>query len=305
MVEFGELVTVNPWQAWPHEEHHFTPWLVQQENLDKLSAETDLPYLELIGREVREGSLRADIIARDIDDNRVVLIENQLGWADFDHLGRTLAYANAFNADVVVWIAGDFAPEPLSAFRWLNEHTTEGVHFFAIRIRVFRIGDSQMAPKFEVLERPNDWVREVRPAHQDGKLSDVQRFRQDFWEFYNRNHPGDMQRWRPGYRHKHAYIKLDGLVVGLAASQVEVGHYLSDLRSGKDPETRRRYDYVVGQFGEVWDRRSFEYCTNPENWGEMAGWLHSALEKYRELIAESAAAGNLEPQEQPMAPIEE
>lgn len=78
MAEFGELVTVDPSQAWRHEEHHFTPWLVQQENLDKLSKETGLPLLELVGREVREGSLRADIIARDIDDERVVLIENQL-----------------------------------------------------------------------------------------------------------------------------------------------------------------------------------------------------------------------------------
>lgn len=63
MVEFGELVTVNPGQAWPHEEHHFTPWLVQQENLDKLSAETGLPLLELVRREAREGSLRADVVA--------------------------------------------------------------------------------------------------------------------------------------------------------------------------------------------------------------------------------------------------
>ena len=63
MVEFGELVTVDPWQAWPHEEHYFTPWLVQQENLDKLSAETGLPPLELEGREMREGGLRADVVA--------------------------------------------------------------------------------------------------------------------------------------------------------------------------------------------------------------------------------------------------
>ena len=305
MVEFGELVTVNPSQAWPHEEHYFTPWLVQQENLDKLSEETGLPDMELEGREVREGSLRADVIARAVTDNRVVLIENQLYHADFDHLGRTLAYANAFNADIVVWVAGGFSPEHLAAFRWLNEHTKEDVDFFAVQVKVFRIGDSLMAPKFEVLERPNNWVREIRPAHQSGELSEVQQFRQDFWEFYNLNHPGDMQRWRPGYRHKHAYIKIDGLVVGLAVSQVEVGHYLSYLRSDKDPETQRRHSYVVERFGEVWDRRSFDYCTNPENWGEMAGWLHSALVRYRELIAESAAAYDPEPQEQPLVPTEE
>lgn len=302
MVEFGELVTVDPGQAWRHEEHHFTPWLVQQENLDKLSAETGLPLLELVGREMREGSLRADIIARDIDDERVVLIENQLGWADFDHLGRTLAYANAFNADIVVWIAGDFGPEPLSAFRWLNEHTTEGVDFFAIRIRVFRIGDSQMAPKFEVLERPKNFIRGTHSRIESRGLNDRQQFRQDFWEFYNRSHPGDLQTWFQGYRNRHAYIKIDGLVVGLAASQIEVGHYLSDLRTSKDTEVRRRYDYVVKRFPEKWDRRPFDYCTNPENWGEMAGWLHDALERYRELIAESATVETEAPE--PAQPAE-
>lgn len=250
MVEFGELVTVNPGQAWRHEEHHFTPWLVQQENLDKLSAETDLPRLELVGREMREGSLRADVIARAVTDNRVVLIENQLYHADFDHLGRTLAYANAFNADIVVWIAGGFAPDHLAAFRWLNEHTKEDVDFFAVQVKVFRIGDSQMAPKFEVLERPNDWVREVRPAHPSGELSERQQFRQNFWEFYNQSHPGDMQRWYPGYRNRHAYINIDGIFVGLAASQVGVGHYLVWARNNKDPETVRRHNYVIKHFPE-------------------------------------------------------
>ena len=214
MVEFGELVTVDPWQAWPHEEHYFTPWLVEQENLDKLSKETDLPRLELVGREMREGSLRADIIARSVADDRKVLIENQLGWADFDHLGRTLAYANAFNADIVVWIAGDFGPEPLSAFRWLNEHTIEGVHFFAIRIRVFRIGDSQMAPKFEVLERPNNFIREIRVQQESGESGRHAKFRNDFWMFYTQRHPGDLQ-LNSGYKGANVYLKISGLTLSI------------------------------------------------------------------------------------------
>lgn len=291
MVEFGELVTVNPWQAWPHEEHHFTPWLVEQENLDKLSREVGLPALELEGREMRAGSLRADVIARAVTDKRVVLIENQLGWADFDHLGRTLAYANAFNADIVVWIAGEFAPDHLAAFRWLNEHTKEDVDFFAVQVKVFRIGDSQMAPKFEVLERPNDWVREVRPAHPSGELNELQQYRQDFWEFHNQEYPGDLPRWFPGYRNSNVFINIDGLVVSLYLFSWGQGNYLSWDRSHQDPETRRRHAYVVKGFGEDRKDLTWAYCQNRENWGEMAAWFHDALEKYRKLIAESATAG--------------
>lgn len=289
MVEFGELVTVDPWQAWPHEEHHFTPWLVEQENLNKLSAETGLPYLELVGREMREGSLRADVIARAVTDSRVVLIENQLYHADFDHLGRTLAYANAFNADIVVWIAGGFAPDHLAAFRWLNEHTKEDVDFFAVQVKVFRIGDSQMAPKFEVLERPNNWVREVRPAHPSGELSEVQQFRQDFWEFYNQEYPGDLTRWRPGYRNSNVFINIDGIVVSMFLFSWGQGNYLQWSSNRHDPETSRRHIYVVDRFGEDQRILTREHCQNRENWGDMAAWFHDALERYRKLIAESAA----------------
>lgn len=288
MVEFGELKEVSLRQAWPHEANNFTPWLA--DNLDKLTQVIGGPRMELVATEMSVEQFSADIVACYPENGSLVLIENQLEWTDHTHLGQVLTYLAGTEAHTVIWIAREFTNPHLSALRWLNEHTVAPYAFFAVRVKVVQIGDSPLAPLFEVLERPNDWDRQVRVERGGGEPSQIQQFRQDFWEFYNRSHPGDMQRWYPGYRNRHAYINIDGLVVGLAASQVEVGHYLSDLRSGKDPETRRRYDYVVGQFGEVWDRRSFEYCTNPENWGEMAGWLHSALEKYRKLIAESATA---------------
>ena len=85
MVEFGELETVNPSQAWEHEEHDFTPWM--EKNLDKLAREVDLPDLELEGREVMAGNLRADLIAIVPQDGRRVLIENQLYRGGFRTFG--------------------------------------------------------------------------------------------------------------------------------------------------------------------------------------------------------------------------
>ena len=290
MVEFGELVTVNPGQAWPHEANDFTPWMAQPENLDKLSREVGLPYLELEGREVREGGLRADIIAHDVYNDRVVLIENQLYPANFDHLGRTLAYANAFNANIVVWVAAEFGAYHLAAFRWLNEHTKEDVDFFAVQVKVFRIGDSQMAPKFEVLERPNNFVRETRARWESREPSELWQFRQDFWEFYNQEYPGDLPRWRPGYRPREALIKIDDIFVALSVSPDRRGRYLSHARTSNDPEVRRRYNYVQPRFEQKFEPLSPDYSKDRENWAEMAAWFHDALEKYRKLIAESATA---------------
>lgn len=287
MVEFGELVTVNPGQAWSHEEHHFTPWLAEQENLDKLSEETGLPYLELVGREMREGNLRADIIARSVDDNRVVLIENQLYHADYDHLGRTLAYANAFNADIVVWVAGGFSLEPLAAYRWLNEHTKEDVDFFAVQVKVFRIGDSLMAPKFEVLERPNDWVRGTRTRLESREMTGAQKLCMDLWEFYGDRYPDDL-RLRPGYNASNVYIpvgKLRTVLYVMVPPTSAVGMWVESRRRPALPESKPAIDRcnaALEKRGASWEMKVDPH--DRDKWPEVADFLHENLRIFREVL---------------------
>lgn len=45
---------------------------------------------------------------------------------------------------------------------WLNSNTREDVSFFAVQIELFRIGDSQLAPHFTAVVRPNEWERAVK-----------------------------------------------------------------------------------------------------------------------------------------------
>ena len=42
--------------------------------------------------------------------------------------------------------------------------TDEGVGFILCEIKVFRIGNSEPALKFEIIEQPNNWVREMKKA---------------------------------------------------------------------------------------------------------------------------------------------
>ena len=293
MVEFGELVTVDPWQAWPHEANDFTPWMVQPENLGKLSREVGLPALELEGREVREGSLRADIIAVVPQDDRKVLIENQLYHADFDHLGRTLAYANAFNANIVVWVAGGFSPDHLAAFRWLNEHTKdEGeykVDFFAVQVKVFRIGDSLMAPKFEVLERPNNFVRETRARWESRELSGFPKQCHDFWEFYRERHPDDLA-LREGFR-GHTFSFSIGEVrtsIFLQPSVRKVGIYIRprNPNSEEAAQSQNRCWYALKERGRGsdWPDTLPVDITDREKWDEAAAFIHDTLPYYREVL---------------------
>ncbi len=186
-VAFGRLVDLPLRDAWKHEALEFTPWLAA--NIDHLSDAIGIP-LELTGQEVRVDTFAADILARDSSDGSVVLIENQLEQTDHTHLGQIMTYLAGLDAQTVVWIAPHFREPHLSAIRWLNEHTADGFSFFAVKARVVRIGDSPFAPIFEVVEKPNDWDRQLnsksRAVTQDGSIGTR---REAFWRAYLEKYP--------------------------------------------------------------------------------------------------------------------
>jgi hypothetical protein len=228
-IAFGTLVDVEARTAWAHEAHAFTPWLA--ENLDRLSDAIGIP-LELSGREVGVGRYSADILATNPIDGTVVLIENQLEASDHMHLGQIMTYLAGLDAHVMIWLAPNFREEHLSALRWLNQHTDENFSFFAVKLRVVQIGDSQLAPLFEVLEKPNSWdkslQRTARAARSSSTPPEVSARREGFWSAYaNRDPsverdlragPGGSVRWRP--------VPDTGIVVSRFVSKTHVGLFL-------------------------------------------------------------------------------
>ena len=87
--QLGTLKEVDLRLAWTHEAHGFTPWLAQ--HLDELAKAAEIA-LELEGVEVAVGSFSADILARNPQDDSLVLIENQLEITNHDHLGKIMTY---------------------------------------------------------------------------------------------------------------------------------------------------------------------------------------------------------------------
>lgn len=108
------------------------------------------------------GDFNVDIFATDADTERRVIIENQLEETDHDHLGKLITYPSGKAADVVIWLVRKARPEHRAAIEWLNNHTDEGVGFILCEIKLFRIGNSEPALKFEIIEQPNDWVKEMK-----------------------------------------------------------------------------------------------------------------------------------------------
>lgn len=159
----GRLERLDLRYAWSSEAGSFTPWLAQEENLALLS-ETIGIDLELEAQEQQVGPFRADVLCRDSGTQTWVLIENQLERTDHIHLGQLLTYAAGLNAVTIVWIAQEFREEHRAALDWLNEITDDQFSFFGLEVELWQIGNSEPAPKFNIVCQPNDWIKKVRDA---------------------------------------------------------------------------------------------------------------------------------------------
>jgi hypothetical protein len=82
----------------------------------------------------------------------------------------------------VIWVAEEFRPEHVAAFEFLNQNTTADLNFFAVAVELWRIGDSPLAPKFEVVVRPNQWVKAGREqARAAATATPVKQRQQKLW----------------------------------------------------------------------------------------------------------------------------
>lgn len=174
-------------EYWEHEAHEFTPWLAADIKSVRTSHLEDVLGLEMevIEVEKRVGRYSVDILARTVIDGRRVVIENQLTPSDHDHLGKAIAYAAGVNAEIIVWIAPRFYDEHRDAVQWLNNSSREGVDMFALRLEVWKIGESDPAMKLDPVEKPSEWKEKARRAATD--LSESEERREEFWtRFRNR-----------------------------------------------------------------------------------------------------------------------
>ena len=176
--QLGRLKKVTVREVWANEARDFTPWLAKADNINLLGETIGL-HLEVEAQEQSVGPYRADILCRNLNDATWVLVENQLERTDHNHLGQLLTYAAGLDAVTIVWIAERFTEEHRAALDWLNEKTPEDINFFGLEIELWRIGDSQIAPKFNLACRPNEWTSNVSMARKSNPgLAD---FCMEYW----------------------------------------------------------------------------------------------------------------------------
>ena len=181
-MKLGKIKRITDLRSiWPHEANDFTKWLADEHNLAKLGVEIGIE-LELEERESSVGNFNVDLYAKEEGTGRKVIIENQLEETDHDHLGKLITYASGKGAEVVVWVVKRARDEHRQAIEWLNQHTDTDLGFFLVEIELWQIDDSAIAPKFSVIERPNDWGKQMKSV---AGLNNTEQIQLAFWQKFN------------------------------------------------------------------------------------------------------------------------
>lgn len=312
-ISLGRLERVDLRTAWNTEWSDFTPWLAQPDNL-KLLGETVGIDLEFEAQEKDVGPFRADILCKDTLDGSWVLIENQLERTDHTHLGQLLTYASGLETVTIIWIAQTFTEEHRATLDWLNEITNEKFAFFGLEIELWRIGDSLIAPKFNVVSKPNDWSKTVRSsAAKATELSEVKRIQLEFWtafrDYMEEHSNVRCQKPLPQHWMNHPIGRSGfGLTSVASTWNSEEGRYDPELRVEfyvNAPEAHRYFQLleqnklgVEKDLGQrlIWSspsnkqsckaylRRPTDF-TDRAQWPQQHEWLRSNLETFHRVFA--------------------
>jgi len=180
-IQLARITKVNPREVWKHEALDFTQWLAKEENISVLCEELEI-NLENVTPEAAAGRYNVDLVADDIDTKRKVIIENQLEPTDHKHLGQLLTYASAYDASIIIWVVTDYTEEHRQAIDWFNRNISENISFFLVQIEVYKIGDSDPAPKFNIICEPNNWGKAVKKSGTGDAVSATKLLQMEFWE---------------------------------------------------------------------------------------------------------------------------
>jgi hypothetical protein len=93
-----------------------------------------------------------------------VIIENQFGATNHDHLGKLLTYSAGLEASTIIWIAETIRDEHRQTLEWLNRKTDTTTDFFAVTVSITRIDESKPIVDFDPVVFPNEWQKGQRPG---------------------------------------------------------------------------------------------------------------------------------------------
>ena len=301
MDKLGKMIRITDLRSvWPHEANDFTKWLAQEGNLALLSDTIDIE-LELVERESSVGGFNVDIFAKEVSTNRRIIIENQLEDTNHDHLGKLITYASGKGAEVIVWVVKRARDEHRQAIEWLNQHTDSNIGFFLIEIELWQIGNSEKAPRFNIVEKPNDWSKTMKTIE---GLSNTDLLKLEFWTGFN-DAMSNNDEFKHHFRARKAFpqhwyelsIGSSGYHVGLTINtqkqSIGAEIYISDDKELFEQFKKHKDEISAMLNGEVEWREAKKACRffvttdiNPkkrENWSKAYNWFLAKAIIFKEI----------------------
>lgn len=217
-MKIGKLQEVEIRNLWHHEQYDFSAWFVKDDNIALLNEKLGLTLVD-INTEAYVGAYRCDIVAVDETTGIKVIIENQLENSDHDHLGKIITYASGLDAKVIVWIVKEARDEHRSAIEWLNNNTSKDINFFLIELHAYKIGDSDPAPMFQIIEQPNDFIKESKNNKSTDAMNKRQSERVEFWTIFNEH---IINRGKPFNVRKATTDHWYDIAIGTSAAHISV-----------------------------------------------------------------------------------
>ncbi len=302
MPELGKIERVEDLRKiWSNEARDFTVWLARDENLTMLGEAVGID-INLEERESPVGSFSVDLFATEEGTGRKIIIENQLEDTNHDHLGKIITYAAGKEASVIIWIVKRARDEHRQAVEWLNQHTDENIGFFLLEIELWRINGSVPAPRFNVVERPNDWAKAMKASE---GLSDTKKTNLEYWEAFKK-YAFNKTEFKKIFSERKAYPQgWYDLSVGNRHCHITLTATMTKNRLAAQiyiSKNKDLYSHFLGQkiaieefLGEEisWHEASidavFGYDTynadfNTENWDKYFEWYCEKAIKLREVV---------------------
>ena len=281
MDKLGKIKLIKDLRSvWKNEATDFTNWLAEEENLQLLGDELGLE-ISLIQTEANVENFRADILAKESYTDANVIIENQLECTNHDHLGKIITYASGYDAKYIIWIVRDVREEHIQAINWLNEHTDENINFFLLKIELWQIGDSAIAPKFNVVCRPNEWGKTVKGFIKSSEATKSQNLSYQIWsdfkDYAEQKNPRFSLRTP---RLQHWY----NISIGSSEAHISLKTSTRENELGCQlyiPDNHELYKFLEGYKTEIEEKLGF-----PLSWDHQEGRKASYMETQKKFNLE-------------------
>ncbi len=179
-LQIGKRERVQDVRSVWRRENDFSDWLITEDGIALLSEELGIE-IENLTRESRPGDFPCDIVGNLLgDENHIIVIENQYGKTNHDHLGKLLTYAAVHKAMTGIWISETVSDDHRQVIDWLNENTPNNVNLYLVGLKLYRIGNSPVAPQLDVVCRPNAAVKEINSVHSQADI-EIRNWRKRMW----------------------------------------------------------------------------------------------------------------------------